>query len=545
MFPAETRGFMPARQVILFAVLHALLVAASLTLLLVPAPGGMSPEALRLLAVTLLMAGLWVLQQIPLVATAFLPLVLFPLLGILPAEQVSRLYMNDQVLLYLGGFILALGIERWGLHRRLALTIMHTVGTSPRRLMLGFMLATGGLSMWISNTAATLLMLPIALALLMTLDDEQDDPQPEQDQRQPLNRTVTPVSGRIAVPLLISIPYSASLGGMSTLVGTPTNAQAVAVLREMAPGTPAISMSQWLFGCGPICLAYLVCAYLFLSWSLPKQMDGANATRSSQLRQRIADRLAALGRMSQAEWRMAFLFGITALLWTFRTPMGSPGSFQIPGWGQFTAVWIEWLGRSTTAAISATYANDSTVVIGTVFVMFLLPSGERDENGRGLPLMDWPTARRLPWEVMFLVGSGFALAGGFQATGLAEWIGAGLNEVLVGQSVWLMVAIVCLTMTFLTEFTSNIATISAVAPILVSLAVGVGVDPRLLVVPATLATSCAFMLPVATPPNAIVFASGKLRIADLCRYGFWLNLLGVPLITAGTFLFIRPALGLP
>lgn len=501
-------------------------------ILALPRPEGMRPEAHRLAAVTFLMAGLWVTQAIPLAATSLLPLALFPLLGIQSAADVSKAFINDNVFLYLGGFVIALSIERWNLHRRIALNIVHVVGARPRQLVLGFLLATAGLSMWISNTASTLLMLPIALALLKTMDEERVAAGTDQN------------DGSLTVPLLLSIAYAASIGGLTTIVGTPTNNAAVGIYEKM-PGAVEISVAKWMVACLPIGVIYLAITWLVLTWKLPRRTAHDSATEE-QLRRR----LTALGTMTTAERRVLAVFITTAVLWILRRPLEF-GSLQVlPGWSPFLMQWLAWLGHSSvdgTNVFPDGFVNDSTVAIVLAVLLFFIPSGQKSMTGRSIPLMNWETATRLPWDIMLLFGGGFALAGAFSpdVTNLAGWIGDALEGPLQGRPGWLIIAVTCLLMTFLTEFTSNIATVSTVLPSLLILCGPLGMDPRLLLVPATLATSCAFMLPIATPPNAIIFGSGRIQVRDMVRYGLVLNLVGVPILTAATYLLIQPLMGIP
>ena len=515
------------------------IISVSVLILLMPLPDGMQPEGKRLIAATILMAGLWVTQAIPLAATSLLPLALFPLLGIQSAKDVSQAYINDKVFLYLGGFVIAMGIERWNLHRRIALNIVSIVGVSPKRLVLGFLIATGGLSMWISNTASTLLMLPIAIALLKTLDDEQSARKTDQ---MPGGSTDL-ISQKLAVPLLLAIAYSASIGGLTTIVGTPTNNQAVGIYSDLFPDAPKISFAQWMIASLPIGAVYMAVTWAVLTWRLPKatQYDSA-------LRTELRTRLKGLGSASIAERRMLVVFAATAILWVFRQKL-EIGATVLPGWSLIAETWFGFLGTSIPDAqlkgSAEQFINDSTVAMLMAVLLFCIPSGTKTADGRSIPLMNWSTASKLPWDIMLLFGGGFALAGAFKSTELSEWLGHVLQGPLQQMPMWLVIATVCLLVTFLTEFSSNIATVSALMPTLCAICVALKVDPRLLLVPATLAASCAFMLPIATPPNAIVFGSGRLKVRDMVCYGIFLNLIGVPILTAGTYLFIKPLMGIP
>lgn len=472
----------------------------------------------RLLAITVMMAILWMTQPIPISVTALLPVVLFPLFGIQSAKDVSQAYINSNIFLFLGGFIVALGIEKCGLHRRIALHIVRLIGTSPKTVVLGFMVATAFLSMWISNTASTLMMLPIGMALLASLRDIVTD---NEEGRLAL-RSFAPV-------LMMSIAYAASIGGFTTLVGTPTNVQFTSIWHSQFPNEPELSAGQWMLCLLPAGILMLGCAWAVLCFRVPKLPGVDRIDRSF-----FGERLKELGKPSRAEWTMLVIFVSTALLWIFRKPLVI-GDFTVSGG------WGAWL--TSTWGVPAGSVDDSTVAVGMAVLLFVLPAGRRDDGSTEY-LMDWETANRLPWGILLLIGGGFALAGAFKATGLSEWIGAIAAQQMTGWSPVLVVASCCFMLTFLTEFTSNIATVSTVLPILGAAAVSMGIDPRLVMIPAAVSASCAFMLPIATPPNAIVFGSGEIRIGQMMKVGLVLNLIGVVVITAITFLVLVPRLGI-
>ncbi|MGE0375679.1 MAG: SLC13 family permease, partial [Planctomycetaceae bacterium] len=292
--------------------------AAFVAIIMIPTPTGLSPAAHTLAATTVLMAVLWVSQAIPIAATALIPLAAYPLLGIQPAETVSRSYMNANIFLFFGGFIVALGIERWGLHRRMALHVVHRIGGSPRRIVLGFMMATAFLSMWISNTATTMLMLPIAMALLRTLEDVGVAPEADSAERDQSHRALA----RLGVALMLGIAYSASCGGFATLVGTPTNIAFMGQWRSLFPDAPEPSMAEWIVVFLPLTVLMLAAAFAQLTWKLPRQIGSAQIGRSF-----FGERLRALGRPSAGEWTMLVLFAMTAALWISREPV----EFQIAG----------------------------------------------------------------------------------------------------------------------------------------------------------------------------------------------------------------------
>ncbi len=518
-----------------------------------PDPARLAPAAQRLAAVTVLMATLWLTQAIPIAATSLVPLALFPLLGIQPSAAVSKSYINSSIFLFLGGFIVALGIEKWGLHRRIALHIIRLLGAGPRRMVLGFMLATGFLSMWISNTASTLLMLPIGLALLTSLEevlregsttpaetsgtaDRQSDGTSTGDDR------VGSVLRTLSVALMLGIAYSASLGGLTTLVGTPTNIAFREIWRKSFVEAPPISAGNWMTTVVPIGGTFLLVVWAVLVARLPA-LPGAERLG----RRFFTERLHALGKPTRPELTMLVIFVTTALLWVFRTPLEFGGYTLTTGWGPWLSrqPWLLETARSLELSprAAASIVDDGTVAMSMAVLMFLLPAG-RSESGESQRIMDWQTAERLPWGILLLIGGGFALAGGFQSTGLSRWLGDWFAGQFVGWPLWLIVGTACLMMTFLTEFTSNVATISAILPVLIGAAVSLGIDPRLIAFPAAISTSCAFMLPIATPPNAIVFGSGRVRMTDMVRFGILINLIGVVLITLAAFLVLTPQMGI-
>lgn len=556
----------------------------------------LSPEpdqirASRLAAVTVLMSVLWLTQAIPIAATSLVPLALFPLLGIATAEATSKAYINRNVFLFLGGFVIALGIEKWGLHRRLALSIVCLIGSSPRRIVLGFMLATAFLSMWISNTASTLLMLPIGLALLSSLREtgqeaevetspdslpraaaepagtETADQPAAQTADSPEDSTPEPLV-RLGIALMLGIAWSASLGGMTTLVGTPTNvafaeiwdrtfvhpphppggppaasSTGAATGTGNAAGTgqsateaglraPELSAGTWMTGFVPIGAVLLLCAWGVLVWRL-LPLPGAGKFG----RRFFRERLQALGPPRRTEILMATVFAVTAVLWVTRRAVRVGSVTFMPGWSD--------LLREPLAAhgVAVSGIHDSTIAMLMAVLMFFIPAG-RDSRGQRQFLMDWKTAERLPWGILLLIGGGFALASAFSSTGLSSWIGTEFAAAVAGWPLWMLVGGTCLLLTFLTELTSNVATVSTLLPVLASVSVRLEIDPRLIMFPAAIATSCAFMLPIATPPNAIVFGSGRVPMGAMVRTGLVLNLVCVFVLTAATFGLLVPHFGI-
>lgn len=508
-----------------------------LTIVLMPTPAGMSPEAQRLLAITALMSSFWLTQAIPIGATSLIPIVAFPLLGIQRPDDVSNAFINKMTFLFLGGFIIALGIERWGLHQRIALHIVRVLGTSLRKVILGFMLATAFLSMWISNTASTLLMTPIAIALVVSLQDAIGG----NSKRDPAELEAThgvdrdgPL-GPFGISLMLGIAWAASIGGLTTLVGTITNVQFVGLWEKAFPEGPDISAGEWLTTFAPVGLVLIFLAWGMLIFRMPTPGQGIE-------RSFFSNRLKSLGAPSQAEWTMLLVFVATALLWTFRKPLQFGSEPIMPGWGSAVSWFLrEQLGATAEFAKGA--VHDSTVAIGMSVLMFMLPSGQT-ENGRPQRIMDWETAVRLPWQILLLVGGGFAIAGAFEQTGLAEWVGDAFAGGVANWQTWAVIMAVCFLLTFLTEFATNVVVVSVILPVLAEASLRLNVDPRLLMLPAAASASCAFMLPIGTPPNAIVFSSGILTMGDMARKGFLLNLIGVVLMTLATVFYLVPAMGI-
>jgi sodium-dependent dicarboxylate transporter 2/3/5 len=451
------------------------------------------PQLNAMAAVTMLMAVWWMTEAVPLAATALLPLLMFPLLGIMSGTEVAQQYGHRLIFLFLGGFLVALAVERSGLHRRIALRIVQAMGDGPRPVVLGFMVATALLSMWLSNTATTVMMLPLAMSIIAQAERHAEHPE-----------TVH----RFAVCLLLAVAYSASIGGVGTLIGTPTNV-AMAAFWEKTYGEPAYSFTEWMTIAVPTATVMLIAAWTLLVYVI----FPLGKTRFLGGRQMIAAELKSLGPMSSAERRTLLVFATTALLWIFREPG------EDWGWGPL---------------LTGRYApGDETVAILMAIVCFLIPSGKEP----GDRLLDWNAIRQVPWEILILFGGGLALASGMKAAGLDRYLGDVLANNLSGMSRLGMVAITAAGMTTLTELTSNMASLQMILPVLSQGAERLQIEPRLLMLPATLAASFAFMLPVATPPNAIVFGSGRLRIADMIRAGIWLNLLGV-VVVVGTLMVL-------
>ena len=478
---------------------------------------GLDPLQRKVAATTALTACLWVTVAIPVGAASLFPAALFPLLGVMSAREAAPLYMNQLVLLFIGAFIVAIGLERWGVHKRMALAIVARVGTSRTRLILGFMMASAFLSLWIANTATTLLMLPIALAVCdrIEAEGERDD--------------------RFVIALLLGIAYSASVGGMGTPVGTAPNQEFLGQLESRFPEGPRISFGDWFMAWAPLVLIFVPTAWLLLTRViLPQRDSGAKGSLGVDI---IRSERAALGPMNTAQVRMLSLFVATALLWITRADLVF-GEVRIPGWSRL------FMGEE--AADPAWYAkhkndiSDATVATVMALMAFLIPSGvRRSEN-----LMDWRSASKLPWEVLLLLGGGFCIAKGFQVSGLDKEIGAVLSPLLEGTSDWIIILVVALFISFLTELTSNTATTAVLLPVLAATAASAKLNPMMVMMPATIAASAAFMMPAATPPNAVVFSSRRISVPQMFRTGFLLNLWTVLLIVLVFQLWVRPLWGI-
>jgi sodium-dependent dicarboxylate transporter 2/3/5 len=461
------------------------------------------PEVTYTLAVALLMAIWWITEIIPLAATSLIPVALFPLLGIMDGKDVAATYFNHVIFLFIGGFLVALAMQRWDLHKRIALRILMVTGSRPGSILLGFMLATAFLSMWISNTATAMMMIPILIAVIGKLEE---------------NTSKQGIS-RFSIGLLLGVAYSASIGGVATLVGTPPNLSFARIFQIMFPEAPDISFTQWFLFALPFSVTFFVIVWGYLLL----RFRPAKGDWSSKHRDLFHKQYSGLGAMSYEEKAVLTIFILLAFLWLSRADLQF-GNLVIPGWSRIFRV--------------PEFINDGTVAIAVSSVLFLLPS-KREKHGR---LMNWQTAAKIPWHIVLLFGGGFALATGFKESGLSVWFGENLQW-LQGMHIIFIILMVSLLMTFLTELTSNTATTEMLLPILAGLSVSINVNPLILMVPATISASMAFMLPVATPPNAIIFGTDRIRIIDMARTGILLNLIGALLIMLFTYFFMNTVFG--
>jgi sodium-dependent dicarboxylate transporter 2/3/5 len=476
-------------------------------------------------AVATLMAVWWMSEAIPLSGTALLPIVLLPALTGLTIDDATLPYADPIVFLFLGGFLIAIAMQKWDLHRRIALLTLRRVGTHPRRIILGMMIATAFLSMWVSNTATTLMMLPIALSVLTLVIENSkatsDEPVDEDELRQRLAGSETirdivddPGVRVFGVALLLSVAWSASIGGLGTLLGSPPNAIVSGYIS--AELDTEVGFAQWMMLGLPIVVVFIAIAWLLITrvmfrFSLDSIPGGEEL---------IDEQIAGLGPMGRGEKVVLAVFSSAAFFWIV------PGVlFNIGPVGEA----LPWLDTF----------DDTVIAITAGVVMFLIPGDDR-----GTMTLEWEDAEEgLPWGVLLLFGGGLSLAGAVAATGLDEWFGAQVEGLGALPIVLLLMCVVVIVL-LLTEVTSNTATAATFIPVLGGVAVGIGVDPTTLLIPAALAATCAFMLPVGTPPNAIVFGSGAVRISEMARGGVVLNVVGVLLITLFTVAIGPFALGL-
>lgn len=460
-----------------------------------PAPEGLSAAGWHCAAVALLVAVWWVSEAIPLSATALLPVALFPVLGVLPLDETAAPYAHRVVLLLLGGFIIALGMQRWGLHRRIALLIVSQVGSRPENIVGGFMLACGLTSMWVFNTTTTIMMLPIALSVIDLLrDGTPRRPGDEAAQR------------NFATALMIGVAYAATIGGSGTLIGTAPNIVLAGFMSETYGYE--IGFAQWMAVGVPMVAIMLPAAWFVLTRvAFPMRMPPIEGHAGL-----IRAQLAEMGPMSRGERIVALAVGVAAFLWMFRPLLAD----LLPGLA----------------------LNDTSIAMAVAVALFIVPVEPR----KGVFAMSGEWAAKIPWGVVVLFGGGLALAAGIKGSGLADWIGDSTSGVAALPTLAVILAIVTLII-FLTELTSNTATTSTFLPIIAGIAVGIGENPFLLVFPTVLAANCAFMMPVATPPNAVVFASGHITVPQLIRGGIWVNLIGIAAATLVAYTAVSLAFG--
>lgn len=444
-------------------------------------PGGMSEAAWSATGLTLLMAVWWATEAIPIPATSLLPILLIPVLDIGTLASATAPYANPVIFLFLGGFVIGLAMQRWNLHRRIALNILLVMGSKPRLQIAGIMIATGFLSMWVSNTATAIMMLPIGMSVADMLT---------------ANSTSEQENSRFMTAMLLAIAYASSIGGIATLIGTPPNAFLAAFLSKTYG--IEIGFGEWMLLGVPVAVVLMA----FTWWWLTRKDFKLNASDSHAVVQHALD---TLGPMSRGEKGVAVIFVLAALAWIFRPMLAE----YIPG------------------------LNDTSIAIGAALLLFSIPV----DLGKRTFLIDWDTAGKLPWGVLLLFGGGLALSGVIGSSELAKWIAENMDWVATLPGL-LMVVVVTAVILALTEVTSNTATAATFLPLLGALAVAQGIPPEMLAIPAAIAASCAFMMPVATPPNAIVFGTGHMQIQSMIKAGFALNIASVFVITGLCYLLI-------
>lgn len=459
------------------------------------------PGITRTAAVAVLMSVWWITDALPLAVTSLLPLVLFPVLGIMTAKDVATKYFDDVICLYLGGFLVAIAMERWNLHRRIALRILLWFGLKPRMLLLGFMVATGFISMWISNTATAMMMVPIGIAILLKLDEIAGGG----------------IVKRYGAALLLGIAYASSIGGIATPVGTPTNMVFFGIYGKQFPNAEPISFMQWASFATPLAVAMMLAAWgiLTIFFRLTQNLGTIDETI-------IRREYDALGPMTWPQKVVAIDFAILALLWITRSNIDEIG---FKGWGSLFP--------------DKKFLSDGTAAMALSIPLFLIPS--RSAGSRRI--LEESAIEKIPWGVVLLFGGGFALAAAFESSGLSLWVGermSGLRDV----HPMIIVFGVCTVVTFLTELTSNTATAQVVLPIFAANASAMGFNPILFMIPAAISSSLGFMLPVGTPPNAIVFGTRRVNMQDMVRVGFIINIAGILLTTLVIWLLAPAVFGI-
>lgn len=467
------------------------------------AVGGLTAEGRATAAVGALMAVWWLTEAVPLSATALVPIALLPLVGARSIGEVTAPYADPVIFLFMGGFILGLGMQRWGLHRRIALVTIALVGTQPRRLIAGFMVATAVMSMWVSNTATVAMMVPVGIGVVHLVFARLGLP------GGPDHPSAPAPAANFATALMLGIAYAASIGGVGTLIGTPPNA----ILKGYVERTygQQIGFAAWLAVGLPLVAIFLPLAWLYLTrWAFPVRLERIPGGHDM-----IRDELRSLGPMSRGEWAVFLVFILTASMWVLRPQI--------------------------IAATGLSGLTDEGIAVSAAGALFVIPVNPRERRFA----MDWETASQLPWGILILFGGGLSLAGAIQANGVDGFIGRGF-ETMSGVHPFVIVLAVAVGVIFLTEITSNTAVTNTLLPVLggAGAAAALGVDAALLLIPAAVAASYAFMLPVATPPNAIVFGSGYVRLAQMARAGFWLNLAGALLAATMAYFFAGSLLDL-
>jgi sodium-dependent dicarboxylate transporter 2/3/5 len=450
-------------------------------------PFSLDTLSLKVLAVAVLMISWWITEAIPMPAVAIIPLVLFPLMGISKIAETAAPYANEVIFLFMGGFIIGLAIEKWNLHKRIALSIVQFTGTGGNKIILGFIIATGFISMWLSNTATTMMMYPIAASVISVVGGKN---------------ITEKQSKNFALCIMLSIAYASNFGGIATIIGTPPNV-AYASFMSKKYGFD-VSFSSWIMVCAPISLLLLLSLYLVLTKMYPNHI-ASNVDMQSL----IKTELSQLGPMSIPEKRVLYVFLTTAFLWITRDMINKTGLVKL---------------------------DDNMIAVFGALLMFMIPSGSN--NGSQERILIWPDTSKMAWGILLLFGGGIALAGALEKAGLINMLGKWLAG-FSGTSIFVLILVVAVLSIFISEVMSNVAQVIVFAPVVTGIAEAVNVNPFLLGIPMTLAASCASMMPMGTPPNAIVFSSGHIKLKQMIKTGFVMNLVSILLIVLFTY-FVVP-----
>lgn len=442
--------------------------------------------------VVTIMAGFWIFEILPIAVTSMFPLILFPLFNIMDMKLTSSYYGKPIIFLFLGGFLLAFGLQESGLHKRIALNIIHRIGSNPIRLVLGFMLASGFLSMWISNTASVMVMIPIALSIVEQAKESDSQ-----------NENV----GLFALSLMLSIAYAADIGGMGTIIGTPPNLVFLELYTELFPQNDPVGFLDWMIMALPVSIIFMTVGWVLLT----RVIFNLSRVKLFDRTDVVANQLKALGKMRHDEKFAGLIFLIAALLWITGSDITLTDSFGFRGWRS-------WLNLP--------HVSDASIAIGAAILLFVIPSRMKGKK----TLLDWNIRKRVPWGILLLFGGGFAIAGSFEVSGLSTLIGELFTRFDFSSPI-MLVGLINTVLTFLTELTSNTAMANLILPILAEASVALDMDPRLLMIPATLSASCAFMTPIASPTQAIIFGTGYVSIKQMIKAGIWFNIAGILIVT--------------
>jgi len=485
-------------------------IAVFLIVLLLPLGSVLDFSAQTVIAITALMVVFWIAQPIPIIATSLIPLVAFPLLGIMSVGDTALSYADNIVFLFLGGFLIAIAMQKWNLHKRIALKLIKITGTSPSRLILGFMIATAFLSMWMSNSATATMMIPIAIAIILTVIPHKKPSEMDKSEK------------AFAGALVIGVAYSAAIGGIATLIGTPANAIFVSMLENFFPEAPTIDFFEWLILGVPFAAIMLFIAWVWLTKvifrKMPKKINNTKEILNKQIDE--------MGPMTQGEKNTLIVFILAALMWIFKDPKNI-GIITIPG-----------INSLYEGGIIPFQIEDSMIAIFCAILLFIIPASLKPHN----QTLDWKCASKIPWDILLLVGSGISLSAAFKASGLSEAIGHLFYKVDVPIGV--LVILVGIVIIILSELASNTAIANIMIPIMVGVSLGLAINPLILMLTATLASSIGFMLPIATPPNTLAYGTKYVNVKEMVSAGWIMNLAGLLLITVFIFMFIIFGLGM-